>query len=103
MVEAKMNKVEHAMEIRKAFADKRKKKDLPEELKGLFISNSVNLATRIRVNIMKAIAKKISNDKELAYVAGFVSRPIMHIRMAGPPTKERPLRSYNFIESVSRY
>jgi hypothetical protein len=92
-----INKVEHAIEIRKAFAERRKKKDLPEDLNELFISNSVNLATRIRVDILKAVAKKITNDKELAYVAGFVSRPMMHIRKAGPPTKDRPLKSYNFI------
>jgi hypothetical protein len=103
MIEVKMDKVEHAIEIRKAFADRRKKKDLPDDLNDLFISNSVNLATRIRVDILKAIAKKITNDKELAYVAGFVSRPMMHIRKAGPPTKDRPLKSYNFIEAVSRF
>jgi len=95
--------VEFALEIRKAFADRRKKKTLPESMKDLFISNSVNLATRIRVDVMKAIAKKISNDKELAYVAGIMSRPMMHIRKAGPPTKDRPLKSYNFIKSVSRF
>ena len=61
-----MNNVEHMIEIRKAFADRRKKKDLPKDLNELFISNSVNLATRIRVDIMKAIAKKITNDRELA-------------------------------------
>jgi hypothetical protein len=103
MIEVKIDKVEHAIEIRKAFAERRKKKDLPEDLNDLFISNSVNLATRIRVDILKAIAKKITNDKELAYVAGFVSRPMMHIRKAGPPTKDRPLKSYNFIEAVSRF
>jgi hypothetical protein len=103
MLEVKMNNVEHIIEIRKAFADRRKKKDLPEDLNELFISNSVNLATRIRVDIMKAIAKKITNDRELAYVAGFISRPMMHIRKAGPQTTDRPLMSYNFIEAVSRF
>jgi hypothetical protein len=28
---------------------------------------------------------------------------MMHIRKAGPLTKDRPLKSYNFIEAVSRF
>jgi hypothetical protein len=41
---------------------------------------------------------------KLAYVAGFTSRPMMHIRMTGPPTgNTRPIRSFTFIDSVSRY
>jgi hypothetical protein len=66
MIEVKMNSAENAHEVRKAFADMRKKKLLPDDMKDLFIANSVNLATRIRIDILKAIAKKISNAKETA-------------------------------------
>jgi hypothetical protein len=53
---------------------------------------------------MKAIARRLTNDKDLAYVAGFTSRPMMHIRMAGPPsTNTRPLKSFTFIDAVSRF
>ena len=104
MIEVKMDKPEHAIAMRKAFAERRKRKDLGAELESLFLTNCVNLATRIRVDILKAIARRLTNDKELAYVAGFTSRPMMHIRNAGPPTANtRPIRSFTFIDSVSRF
>ena len=104
MIEVKMDKPEHAIAIRKAFAERRKRKDLGSELESLFLTNCVNLATRIRVDIMKAIARRLTNDKDLAYVAGFTSRPMMHIRMAGPPSvNTRPLKSFTFIDAVSRF
>jgi len=104
MIEVKMDKPEFAIAIRKTFADKRKKKELAADLDSLFLTNCVNLATRIRVDILKAIARKLTNDKDLAYVAGFTSRPMMHIRMAGAPTENtRPLKSFTFIDSISRF
>jgi hypothetical protein len=104
MIEVKLDKAEHAIAIRKAFADRRKKKELGPELDSLFMTNCVNLATRIRVDIMKALARKLTNNTDLAYVAGFTSRPMMHIRAAGAPSANtRPLKSYTFIDSVSRF
>jgi hypothetical protein len=104
MIEVKMDKTEHAITIRRAFAERRKRKDLGAELETLFLTNCVNPATCIRVDIMKAIARRLTNDKDLAYVAGFTSRPMMHIGMAGPPTTNtRPLKSFTFIDAVSRF
>jgi hypothetical protein len=104
MLEVKMDSAENAIAIRKAFAEKRKKKELDAELDSLFMSNCVNLATRIRIDILKAIAKRLTNSKDLAYVAGFTSRPMMHIRAAGAPSANtRPLKSFTFIDSVSRF
>ena len=104
MVEVRFEKTEHAVAIRKAYADKRKNKTLSRDLESLFISNSVSLATRVRVDIMKAIARKVSNAQDLAYVAGFVSRPMMHIRKAGPPSPTmKPLKSFSFIDTISRF
>jgi hypothetical protein len=104
MLEVKMDSAENAIAIRKAFAEKRKKKELDAELDSLFMTNCVNLATRIRIDILKAIARRLTNGKDLAYVAGFTSRPMMHIRMAGPPlANTRPLKTYTFIDVVSRF
>jgi hypothetical protein len=61
MVEAKLDKTELVVAMRKAFAEKKKNNLLSPEHANLFMSNSVNLATRIRVDIRKAIARKISN------------------------------------------
>jgi len=103
MVEVKLDSVEAAQDIRKSFAQRRKKNDLPEQMKDVFVANSVNLATRVRIEIMKCIAKKLTNVREVVYVAGFSSRPMMHVRSAGPPTNSRPLRSYNFVDAVTRF
>jgi hypothetical protein len=101
MVEVRLEKLEHAVAIRRAFAEKRKSKDLPKDLDKLFVSNCVNLATRVRIDIMKSIARKVTGKDDLAYVAGFISRPMMHIRKAG--TNQRPVKSFNFIDTINRY
>jgi hypothetical protein len=103
MVEAKLDSVTNAMAIRRAFAVKRKNKQLPPDLESLFVTNCVNLATRVRIDVLRAIAKKVTNDKDIAYVSGFISRPMMHIKSAGSPTLGKPLKSFSFIDSVSRF
>jgi hypothetical protein len=103
MLEVKLDSSENASAIRKAFAEKRSKKELPESWSSLFITNCVNLATRIRINIMKAIARKVTNKKELAYISGFISRPMMHIKAAPVTTNSKPLRSFTFSDAVSRF
>jgi hypothetical protein len=104
MVEAKLDKPEFAIAIRKAFADKKKKNLLRPELSQLFLSNSVNLATRVRIDILKALSKKVAGKDEIVYVAGFTSKPMLHIRRSGAPMRTtKPLRSFSFIEAITRY
>ena len=101
MVEVKLDSVEYAVDIRKAFAEKRKKEKLSGCLERIFLSNSINIGTRVRIEILKAIAKRISNPKELAYVASFISRPVMHIRSRSGG--DGPTRSYTFIDAVKQF
>jgi hypothetical protein len=104
MVEVCLDSVEAALAVRKAYAEKRKNKQLGPDLEALFVSNSVSLATIVRVDVMKAIARKVSNKDDLAYVAGFTLRPMMHIRRAGAPSLSmRPLRSFSYIDTVTRF
>jgi hypothetical protein len=91
------------MAVRKAFAQKRKSKSLSSDLESLFVTNCVNLATRVRIDILKSITRKVSNDKDLAYVSGFISRPMMHIKKAGAPANIKPLKSFTFIDAVTRF
>jgi hypothetical protein len=77
MVEVKLDKVEYAAEIWKAFAEKRKKEKLTGCLEKVFITNSINVGTRVRMQILKAIAKRITN----ALVVSFISRPAIHIKL----------------------
>jgi hypothetical protein len=102
MVEVKIDKVELAVEIRKAFAERRKKERLTGILEKIFISNSINIGTRVRIEILKAIAKKISTDQDQAYVVSFISRPIMHIKQKSDRSG-RPSKSYTFIDAVKQY
>jgi hypothetical protein len=103
MLEVKLDKQEHAVAIRKAFAERRKRKELPDNLDKLFIANCVILATRVRIDVMKAVARKVTSKDELAYVSGFISRPMMHIRKAGAPSNQKPLKSFTFIDTISRF
>jgi hypothetical protein len=103
MLEVKLDSTEFAVEIRKAFAEKRKKdRKLSGCLERVFLSNSINIGTRVRIEILKAIAKRISNTQDLAYVASFISRPVIHIK---PRTSrnERPTKSYTFIDAVKQF
>ena len=103
MVEIKMDSVVNAVAVRRAFAAKRKDKSLPAELDTLFVTNCVNLATRVRIDVLKVLARKITDSKDLAYVSGFISRPMMHIKPAGAPTNTRPLKSFTYIDAISRF
>jgi len=96
-VEVKLDRVDHAIGIRKAFAIQKKNGNLKGNLEKIFIANSVNPATRVRIEIMKAIAKKISNDDDQAYVVGFIPRPVMHIRKKG---EQAPSKTYSFVDAI---
>jgi hypothetical protein len=100
MVEVKMDSVEVAATMRKAFADKRKEGGT--SLGRLYVANSVTLSTRVRIEVMKAMAKKLTSKTESAHVAAFSSRPILHVktqRGAGDPE----IRAFTFIYAVIRY
>jgi hypothetical protein len=98
MIEIKMDKPEQALALRKAYAEKKKNKSLGSDLELLFISNCV------RIDIMKAVAKKLTNNVDLAYVAGFTSCPMLHIRKAGPPSAgAKPLKSFSFIDTITKF
>jgi hypothetical protein len=103
MIEVKIDSVTNAIAIRRAFAAKRKDKSLKPELETLFVTNCVNLATRVRIDVLKALARKVTSGKDLAYVSGFISRPMMHIKAAGSPINARPQKSFTYIDAISRF
>ena len=103
MLEVRLELVESAAAIRKSYSEKNKLKQLVGDHERLFISNSVSLATRVRIDILKAIAKKISNDEEQAYVVGFISRPIMHLRKKSDRRDVKPNKSYTFVDAVENF
>jgi hypothetical protein len=55
------------------------------------------LATRVRIEILKAMAKKFGSEKEELYVIGYASRPVLHIKSGGNS------RWLGFLDALVRY
>ena len=76
----------------------------PSSLSHISIQNSVTKATRIRISILKLLAKRYegSNPGGKARVIGYQPRPLLRIT---PPetSKDRRVRSFNFIEAVQKF
>ena len=97
MAEVKMETKEIARKIRLRFAERKR---AGEDFGKLFVANSVSLGTRVRIDIMKAMAKKFSSEKQDFHVAIFSSRPVLRVREKG---SDRNPMSFTFIDSVVRY
>jgi hypothetical protein len=102
MVEVRLKSVDVAAAIRKAYAEKRKEGD-GSSMGRLYMSNSVTLSTRVRIDILKSISKKITNEKESGYVAAYSSRPILHVRTKTGKGDEVINRAYTFTDAIIRF
>jgi hypothetical protein len=43
----------------------------------------------------------MTNDKEVAYVVGFISRPMFHIKPRG--SDQKPSKSYTFVDAMKQF
>ncbi len=102
-VEVRIDSVTGAFTFRKSASALAKAKTA--EFGTLFFSNSVTLATRVRIEIMRCIAKKLTTESEVAFVQGFISRPAMKYEARDPAISlaSGTGRSYNFVDFVSRF
>ena len=66
----------------------------------LFVANSVTLSTRVRIDILRAIAKKHANDKQDFHVVAYSSRPVLQIKQKGSDQKPRGM---TFTDAVMNY
>ena len=96
MCEVKMQDRELAMKVRKEFGRLRKEGKLTGRL---FISNSVTLATRVRLEILRAIAKKCSSGVEDMFCMGFTSRPVLQIKRKDGGGQQ----ALTFVDAIARY
>lgn len=106
MLEFRVDTVENARDIRKAFATKRSSNSLHESLEKVQVLTVITLATKIRLDIMKAIARRIESDNESAYVPSFLPRPILHIKAKGRGGNGDPrkhLSSLTFADAIKEY
>ena len=76
MAEVRLESKEIARIIRRKFAERKRG---GEDMGRLFVANSVTLGTRVRIDILKAIAKKHANDKQDFHVVAYSSRPVLQI------------------------
>ena len=97
LVEVKMMNRDIAIKIRKEFAAKKK---AGQDFGRVYLANSVTLATRVRVDIMKAMAKKYSTEAEEIFVVAFASRPVLQVR---PKDQNKKSMGFTFSDAVVRY
>lgn len=71
----------------------------------LFFSNSVTQSTRVRIEILRSLAKKLSTASETAFVQGFISRPVLQYRVKeGARSRADGVgRSYTFVDAMSKF
>ena len=97
LAEVRMNSSELATRIRKQFAAKKK---AGHDFGRVYLANSVTLGTRVRIDILKAMAKCFAGEKEIMYVSAFTSRPLLHVR---PKEAGSRTMAYTFADALSRY
>ena len=68
------------MIIRKAFVGGKRNGKVTGKL---YITSSVTLATRVRGEILWAIANQFSTEKGQMYVSSFDASPRLHVKLAG--------------------
>lgn len=100
LIEVKLDSVENAAKIRKAFSVKKREK---VDLGRIFVANSVGLSTRVRVDILKAIAKAISGPSFSAHVVAFISRPVMHVKSPDGTVNPMTPKTYTFVDAVAEF
>jgi hypothetical protein len=98
MVEVRMDSKETAKRIRASYANKKKNS---VDLGRLFVANCVTLATRVRADILRAIANKLNKKGGVEmYVTPFSSRPVLHVKdMSG----NKAPYALTFADAVTRY
>ena len=102
-IEARLNSIEASSAFRVSAA--KLAKDEAPNFQGLFVANSVTLSTRVRIEILKALAKRLMTVDEEAFVQSFSSRPMLHYQAREHVLHPSPgtNRSYSFVEAVGRW
>jgi len=67
--------------------------------KSIFVSNSVSLATRVRIEVMLALSRYLNSNGFTSHVQTFISRPVIHVKTATSPVA----RVYTYVDCVKEY
>ena len=95
MVETKFDSRETALLIRGRYVQLKKEN---VDLGTLHLANCVSLATRVRADVLRAMADKLNGGKKLGYfVSSYNSRPVLHFKNSGQD------RALTFVDAVEKY
>ena len=107
VIEAKFDSPETATNVRKAYGEKmkscRETKIYPDTLKGMSIGMSVTRSTRVRIEILRALAKIVTSNSQKnvdAYVLQHLVRPLLKVTITIPKKEMSTSRTYGFAEAV---
>ena len=110
MLEFKLDSAEKARELRKSFALKRVGGILPKEMEKLQVMSVVTQGTRVRTEILRAIARHVDSATEMGYVPTYLPRPILHIKAkeqgssSGPTFGPRKhIKTLTFTDAIAQY
>ena len=117
--EVRMDSVASSTAFRVAGSKLAKSESPTPNFSGLFIANAVTLTTRVRIEILRALARVLSSNTQEAFVKGFTSRPVLLVQAKVPeavvevdassdlvsqPSIVKPSgRSYTFCEAVEKW
>lgn len=75
------------------------------EFDNLFFANSVTQSTRVRIEVLKALAKRLTTEEETAFVQGFISRPLLQYRVqeGASSSADGVGRGYNYVDAVAKF
>jgi len=73
---------------------------LPAGMDKVQVMPVITLATKVQIDIMKAIARRIESNVQSAYVPNFLPRPILHIKAIDT---RRHISSLTFSDAVKEY
>jgi len=78
---------------------KRNRPAMPGALKGISISNSLTFSTRVRVAILKEIARRHSesNPGLQCFVTNYLPRPTLKLKDKGP------VKTFMYVEAIKRF
>jgi len=78
---------------------KRNRPAMPGALKGISISNSLTFSTRVRVAILKEIARRHSesNPGLQCFVTNYLPRPTLKLKDKGP------VKTFMYVEAIRRF
>jgi len=105
VLEVRLGSIEEADYFKKTFGalskSWRANKATPPNFQGVGITGSVTKETRIRVEILKALAKVIKNNsRRQAFVLQHLTRPLLKVIEDGGSQEEKS-RAFGFTEAIS--